>query len=433
MEKSGIGITQGQMTLKRKIAISASVLAVALMIGAALFGAGLGVQFARDLGLAATPRAATPNSSPTPWTYPTTTMQEPGYTNGTYNWAATASVEHLNPYVATDAYSFALIDEIYDSLTELSPNATPSVMPWLATHWNEWNLSASGINNKTTFDPVTGQVMPVKYIWNVTLRPGVQWTDWTPANANDTYTFSNFTSFYAFNPSTGAEVLYNHTYRSWPSMTMRTYYVQSADVILTWKILQSSLDFSGDYINVVNVVPTSNLSVQFYLSSQSASFLFYTLETIVMPYHIWVHHDYATSIATAWNYTGAPNGYDTWNMNYNPSTGTASGLVGSGPFMFNGGYGMPQGQWFPDQYWKEYVNPHYFVQYGPSWMHQFTPKFYELYTPQYLSVSAAATAELLGQVDTIQFGLPPTFLPEGCDVVRRITGIAVELYVTVAC
>jgi ABC-type transport system substrate-binding protein len=393
---------------KRKLSVALAVLSVAIMIGAAFFAGGLSTAVAKDLGIGARPAAATANASPTPWTYPTTTMQEPGYTNGTYNWAATASVEHLNVYLATDAYSFALLDEIYDSLTQLSPNATPTVMPWLAASIpTEGNMTAM---NMTTFDPVTGQVMPVKYVWNVTLRPGVQWTDWTPANASQTYVFSNYTSFNAFNYSTGTVQSYSHTYK-WPSVTMQKYYVQSADVILTWKMLQSSLDFSGSYANVVNVIPLSNLTVQFQLSSQSASFMFYTLETIVMPYHIWVNHDWATSIQTAWNYTGAPNGYDTWNLNYNPSTGTASGLVGSGPFMFNGGYGMPQGQWIPDSYWKEYVNPHYFVQYGPSWMHQYTPKFFELYTPQYLSVSAAATAELLGQVYTIQFGLPPTFLP----------------------
>ena len=406
MQKSKISMFRQPLSMNGKTKIAISILAVAVMMGAAFFAGGLSAYAVRGAGLSAASKAATSSASSTAWTYPTTTMQEPGYTNGTYNWAATASVEHLNVYLATDAYSFALLDQVYDPLTQLSPNATPAVMPWLATSWSEAPASA----NMTTFDPVTGQTMPVAYIWTVNLRPGVQWTDWTPANAASTYTFSNTTTFNAFNASTGAVQSYTHQYK-WPSLTMRTEYVQSADVILTWKILQSSLDFSGDYINVVNVVPTSNLSVKFYLSAQSASFLFYTLETMVLPYHIWVNHDFASSITTAWNYTGAKNGYDTWNMNYNPTTGTASGLVGSGPFMFNGGYGMPKGSWIPDAYWTEYVNPHYFVQYGPSWMRQYTPKFYELHTPQYLSVSAAATAELLGQVDTIQFGLPPTFLP----------------------
>ena len=64
--------------------------------------------------------------SVTPYTYPTTTMQEPGYTNGTYIMAATNNVEHLNVYLTTDVYSFYLLDEIYDSATNLLPNETIS-------------------------------------------------------------------------------------------------------------------------------------------------------------------------------------------------------------------------------------------------------------------------------------------------------------------
>ena len=380
-----------------------SVVSVLLIIGTA-FIAGI---FAVPVNAAKTTvfKNGVSSTSHTAYTYPTNTMQEPGYTNGTYAMAATSSVEHLNVYLATDQYSFMLLDEVYDSLTVLSPNATPTVMPWLAASWSVSPASAS----MTTFDPVTGQRMPVAYIWTVNLGPGVQWTDWTPANAASTYTFSNTTTFNAFNATTGAVQTYTHQYK-WPSVTMRTEYVQSADVILSWKILQSSLNFLDVYNNVVNVVPTSNLTVQFYLSAQSASFLFYTLETMILPYHIWVHHDFASSITTAWNYTGAANGYDTWNMDYNPSTGTASGLVGSGPFMISNSYGIPQGSWLSGQYFKLFVNPHYFVQYVP-YLQQYTPKFWELYVPQYSSVSAAATAELLGQVDTIELGLPLTFLP----------------------
>ncbi|MEM0074252.1 MAG: hypothetical protein QXT41_06015, partial [Thermoplasmatales archaeon] len=59
------------------------------------------------------------SSSAVPWTYPTTTMQEPSYTNGTFVMAATNDVEHLNIYLATDVYSFYLLDEVYDSATNL--------------------------------------------------------------------------------------------------------------------------------------------------------------------------------------------------------------------------------------------------------------------------------------------------------------------------
>ena len=338
---------------------------------------------------------AQPSTSATPWTYPTTTMQEPGYTGGVYKMAATDSVEHLNIWETTDLYSFMLLDEIYDSPTVLSPNET--ILPWLATSWIEKNVTGQ---NVTTFDPINGVREPVNYEWIVNIRPGVQWTDWTPQNQNSTYIYSNHTITSS----------YSHTFKSFPSMTMRTYYVQSADFILSWEILQSALDFSGSFTNVVNVIPLSNLTVQYDLSAQSATFITYTLETDILPYHIWVNHDWSTTDPAAFNYTGAPNGYDTWNMNYNPSNFTATGLVGTGPFMMYNTYGQPYGQWVPDEYWSLYVNPHYFVQYVPS-LKQYTPKFFELYTPQYLSLSAAVTAESLGQVYTIEEGVPPTFIP----------------------
>ncbi|MEM0138914.1 MAG: ABC transporter substrate-binding protein, partial [Thermoplasmatales archaeon] len=79
-------------------------------------------------------------------------------------------------------------------------------------------------------------------------------------------------------------------------------------------------------------------------------------------------------------------------------------------FMFTNSYGLPQGKWIFDEYWKMYVNPHYFVQYVPS-LKQWTPKFYELYVPLYLSLSAAVTAVTLNQVYQIEGGVTPTFLP----------------------
>ncbi len=353
-------------------------------------------------------------SSATPWTYPTSTMQEPGYTNGTYIMAATNNVEHLNVYLATDVYSFYLLDEIYDSATNLLPNET--ISPWLATSWYETPVTSSnvgsflGMVNSTTaktYDPLNGKLMPVSYVYTVNIRPGVQWTDWTSANAGSTYTYSNVTTFNGPNGNP-------HTikYRFSP-MTMKTYYVQAADFILSWKILQSSQDYSGSFANIVNVVPVNNTTVDFYLSSQSATFVTYTLETPILPYHIWVNHDYST-VPGVWNYTATPpnptGGYNNWNVSYNPATGYAPQLVGTGPFMMNGGYGMPKGQWIFDQYWKLYVNPHYFVQYTKS-LRQWTPKFFELYVPEYLSLSAAVIALSLNQVYQIEGGVTPTFIP----------------------
>lgn len=353
-------------------------------------------------------------ASATPWSYPTTTMQEPGYTNGTYIMAATNNVEHLNVYLATDVYSFYLLDEIYDSATNLLPNET--ISPWLATNWSETQVTSAntgqflGLVNSSsakTYDPLNDTLMPVSYVYTVHIRPGVQWTDWTPANAGSTYTYSNVTTFNGPRGNT-------HTVKyRFPSMSMKTYYVQAADFILSWKILQSSEDYSGSFANVVNVVPVNNLTVDFYLSSQSATFVTYTLETPILPYHIWVNHDYST-VPGAWNYTASPRsatgGYNNWNVSYNPSTGYAPQLVGTGPFMMNGGYGMPKGQWIFDQYWKLYVNPHYFVQYTKS-LRQWTPKIYELYVPEYLSLSSAVIALSLNQVYQIEGGVTPTFIP----------------------
>ena len=364
-------------------------------------------------GTSGTPAASA--SSNTPWTYPTTTMQEPGYTNGTFIMAATNDVEHLNIYQATDVYSFYLLDEVYDSATNLLPNET--ISPWLATSWTEYNvtnmsassatstfLGLAGSGNLTTFDPLNGQYSPVKYVYQVNIRPGVQWTDYSPGVS--TYVYSNHTSFNGPNGNP-----HSYTYR-YPSVTMQTYYVQSADFILSWKILQSAFDYSGSFPNIVNAVPVNNTTVDFYLSNQSATFLTYTLETPILPYHIWVSHDYSSSPG-AWNYTAslpAANSYNAWDVGYNAATGTATGLVGTGPFMFTNNYGLPSGKWIFDQYWKLYVNPHYFVQYVPS-LRQWTPKFYELYVPLYLSLSAAVTAVTLNQVYQIEGGVTPTFLP----------------------
>ncbi len=384
---------------KRKLVLFLSLLAVGAMIGS-VFMFGL---FGANSVLSPVAKPASTVTSHTAYTYPTTTMQEPGYTNGTYINAMTTNVEYLNIWRITDLYSSLVTGNIYDSLYTVFPNATEG--PWLAQ--SEVGYPA----NFTTWDPVTGQSAHVAWIYNVTLRPGTQFTDWTPSNAANTYVFSNFTNFSLYDPTTGGTVQYSHTYKSFPSMKMNAETVQAADLILTWKMMQSALDYSGSYLGVVNVIPLSNLSVEYMLSAPSATFYTYTLQTPVLPYHLWVQHDWATSAVGGWNYTGQANGYDVWSLGYNPQTGYAPGLVGTGPFMFNGGYGMPKGQWLYGNYWSEYVNPHYFVQYIPS-LQQWTPKIYELYNPLYSSLSAAIGAEALGQVDTTSMDLvTPSFIP----------------------
>lgn len=384
---------------RRKVVILISVLAVAAMLGAGVAGAFLSSPGGRTTNTTAAV-TATQHSA---FTYPTTTMQEPGYTNGTYINAMTSNVEYLNLWRITDLYSSLVTANIYDSLYTVFPNGTEG--PWLASTYS------SSPANFTTWDPVTGQSTHVAWIYNVTLRPGVQWTDWTPSTAANTYTFSNYTNFSLYDSSTGGVVQYSHQYTSFKSMAMNTETVQAADLILTWKIMQSALDYSGSYLGVVNVIPLSNLSVEYMLSAPSATFYTYTLDTPVLPYHMWAQHDWATSATGGWNYTGQAHGYDVWSLGYNPNTGYAPDLIGTGPFMFNGGYGMPKGQWLYGNYWSEYVNPHYFVQYVSS-LDQWTPKIYELYNPLYSSLSAAIGAEALGQVDTTSMdSVTPSFIP----------------------
>lgn len=344
------------------------------MICASMIGGIIGIP---SLGKAASRPA--PVATPSATSGGTTLFQQPYYTNGTYVMAADQQVEQLNIYNAVDLYSFYLIDGIYEGLYNVLPNQT--FAPWLATGYTYTNLSAHPI---TTTNPITGTPATVNYTYNVTLRPGVQWTDWTSANSANTYTYDG--------------------------ITMNTHTLQAADVVISWLILQSSGDFSGTYINVVNVVPTSNLTVSFYLSAVSATFTTITLLNPILPYHIWVNHDWSTTKgAGIWNATGAPNGYDQWNMGYNSVTGTASGMVGTGPFMFTSGYGMPAGTWTTDGSWQEYVNPHYWAQYVPS-LSQFAPKIYSVSVPYYSTESAAVTALTLGQVDTIEGGIDPSFI-----------------------
>lgn len=341
-------------------------------------------------------------------------FSSPNYTGGTYVQACTLapSPDHLNVLTASSLYDFMLLDEVYDSLYTTFPNE--SIGPWLATSGYEANLAGLGV---TTFDPITGQMANVNYAWVVNLTPGVKWQDWTSSNAGNTYTFSNYTSF---NNATG--VSFNYTYKqfynpltgknqSWTPETMKTYYVQSADVILSWKLLFDSTDFSGTFLNVVNAVPINNLTVAFYLSSQNALFLSSGLETPILPYHIWVSHDYA-SAEGLWNYTSslpASDSYNGWGLGYNSVTGYAPGLVGSGPYMMYAGFGQPAGALIQNDYWKLYVNPDYFVQYVPS-LSKWAPRMDEIETQVYSTPSAEVSALLDKEVSSI-LEIAPTFIP----------------------
>lgn len=393
----------------RKITIVGALLLTMVMVFSALAATEAGgsmLQFNLT-------RDAAPAAAPTAFTYPTTTLQEPNYTGGTYIMASTTDVSFLNVWKYSDLYSGMLLDEIYDSADAFGPNQT--YFPWAASSYVE---TAANPSVDQVFDPLTGAMESYAYTWNVTLRPNIQWSDWTPTNSPDTYTYSNQTI------ASLDGVSYSYTY-PWPSVTMRTYEMQSADLILSWELLVSSMDYSSSWANIVDVAPLTNLTAEFFLSAQSATFVTATLGTPIIPYHVWQPHDCAAVTPTAWNYTGtcdtngakADAGYDVWDVGYNAATGTSNDLIGSGPFAFTNSFSsyqtdptIPQGSWVVGDYWELYVNPHYFAQYWPS-LQVFSPKIFEIYTPLYLSESDAVTAFLLGQVDTVLNGVDPTYIP----------------------
>lgn len=112
--------------LERLVVISVLVIIAIMLL--APFSTGLGGNATPSKALktstASTSNAPASPSTPTNWTYPTTTMQEPGYTNGTYTVGATNNVGHLNEFRASSLYSFLLLDEIYDSPVQTLPNGT---------------------------------------------------------------------------------------------------------------------------------------------------------------------------------------------------------------------------------------------------------------------------------------------------------------------
>lgn len=373
------------------------------------------------------------SSSSTPWTYPTNTTQEPGYTGGTYTLAQIGNPDYFNIYNAATVCDFYVLDGIYNSATTEQVNGT--ITPCLATNWTE----STAPHGMTTLNPLTGATSPVKYIWTVHIRPGVQWQDWTSSGAASTYIYGNTTSF---NNDNG--VHFTHTYKTvynattgknqpFTPIAMKTYYVQSADFVLSWKILQSSADLSGSYVNVVNVLPVNNLTVDYYLSGPSATFVPYTLETDIIPYHMWVSHDYASSGSGLWNETtnsalSASNAYNEWNMGQTGAFGLGNGeypgLVGTGPFMMSGGYGMPMGKYFHDDYWQVYENPYYFMQYVTgkyAWLHSEIPKIYSEKVYIFSNPSAAVGALSTGKVDAVESNLPSEFL----GTVQGISGVSV--------
>ena len=388
---------------KKKVIVAIFVSLTMILTAFAVFGVGPMGQLAQSSnGLNLNGHAASSQSSPssTSWQMPTTTMHEPNYTGGTFTMGINCNVNTLNYFPANTYCDVYVIDEIYDGMYSKLP--TGQVIPWLATNYSVSHVTS----NNQTFDILTNSTQNYSYVYTVNLRPYVQWTDWSAANASQTYTFSNTTQFYC------GGVLTSHTYKSFNSTTMKKYYLQSADVVLSWR-LQG--DF-GLWPSVVNLIPNGNLSVKIFVSKQTMLFNSNVLTNDILPYHIWVHHDF-TSLGGLFNCTpgiSSGNGYYGWNLGWNSATGVAPGLVGTGPFMVTNNYGLPSGKVIPSNCESLYVNPHYFVQYAnaSSGLRQYTPKFYEIYMPFYSSESALVAAYQKGQIDTTSLSVPASFEPQ---------------------
>ncbi len=348
---------------------------------------------------------------------------------GTYLLGQIGNPDYVNSYEAATVCDFYILGLIYNSATTELPNGTYYYC--LATGFN----MTTAPKGMTTFDPLTGANSSVAEIYTVHIRPGVQWDDYNSTNAKNTYTYSNHISF---NNATGTP--FSHTYntvynatsgknQTQTPITMRSEYVQAADFILSWEILQSSADYSGSYAGVVNVVPINNLTVEYYLNIPSATFVPYTLETPILPYHIWAPHDYATKGSGIWNETtstslSSSNAYNDWDMGHVGAFGAGNGeypdLVGTGPFMMNGGYGMPMGKVLTGDYWQVYANPNYFLKNvkgndgfegtNCTDVSQYSPHIYSIKTYIYSGPSPAVAALKDNKIDAIESSLSSSFV-----------------------
>lgn len=414
------------MVSKKKIGL----ISVTLVVAALMVLSGVGMMLYNGVSPASTPShpasklngktTLSPAQSLSAWASGTVTSQEPGYTGGVYKVASTINIGHMNILAQSSLYAALLTDEIYDTAYQELPNGT--YIPWLASSCVEANTSA--LSNHTTFDPLTGTWQMYNLSYTLHIVPGVRWSDWTPTNAAQTYTYSNVQTYY-----TSSGTPYTHTYSKYSSTTMLSHEVQSADFILSWELLMQSKDYSTEFANVVNVIPVNNLTVEYLLSSTSATFSTYTRETPVLPYQVWAPHRYADQTGF-WNFNGsmaAGNGYNDWELGYDATTGFAPGFVGTGPFMMVNGYNSTQGYYLANKGWELYANPYYFVQYTnsttyasftanntwvtPTLWHQYTPKISAVEYPYYATLSAAVTAMSEGAVQTITEGVTPSFVP----------------------
>lgn len=406
---------------KRKILIALFLTMVMMGSAYAVLGSMTSVNgntnstiFLSDLGSSHSANTLTQTqATSSAWQYPTNNVTtEPHYTGGVFKIGQIGNAGSMNPFQET-TYCDAYVDcQIWGqtALYETLPNGT--TVPWMASGLTVQHV---GPGNQT-YDVLTNSYQNYSYVYTVHIRPYIRWTDWSSQNNTQTYIFSNQTDF-CYNGQ-----LVHHTYKSYEPTVMKKYYLQSADVVLNYRIKS----FFGDFPNVVNVVPDGNLSVKFFVTRQTLLLYTDVLSCDVLPYNVWVKHDYTTSGAGLFNYTNTSStapfhntatpgqGYCGWNLGWNPTTGSAPGMVGAGAFMVSNNFGMPQGQVIPGQHETLYVNPYYFTQYtnATSGLRQFTPKIYEIYMPIYDSVSSEVSAFEKGQIDTTSLAPSPNFLPQ---------------------
>lgn len=391
------------MTLRRKaiIAISFSLLMVLSMFF--VFGNDGNIPNGQSNGnlnvyvpvSVSSPSGVTTATSSTPWTFPTTIYKEPGYTNGTYITGLAGPPGDLNLLTADTIIDGTVFGDVYMPLCQVFLNG--SLGPSLATGYTLTLVPASA--NHTTFDVETGTWESFSAIYTVHLRPGVLWTDWSPANATQTYVFSNVTDY-----NNGTGVPMPHTFKKYSTMTMLKYELQAGDVVCSWRLE----DTYGRWPGVVNAVPVNNLTVDFYVSTPNLLVVCDDFTNYIIPYNVWHYHNFASDPGYL-NYSAnltsaeAANAYNAWNLGWNLITGAVPGLVGNGPFMVTNSFGVPQGQVIPNHVIIEYANPYFFFQYAnsSSGLRQWTPKIYAFEWKEFVSVAGLQLALDQGQLDGV--------------------------------
>ena len=99
----------------------------------------------------------------TPWTFPTNTSEEPGYTGGTYISGLAGPPLDLNPYTANTIIDGTVYGDVYMSLYQTFLNG--SLGPALATGYSLTMVPSTA--NHTTYDLESQQYVNYSAIYTV--------------------------------------------------------------------------------------------------------------------------------------------------------------------------------------------------------------------------------------------------------------------------